>query len=186
MKLLGLVALVLVPALIVVEHHRERRRGRFLPDPPTDYGHAWTVKVREYWAKHGTKHCGRRCLVCGRHEHARFAILAPLHHWLLHGRTFEVHHPHGAGNRYRLGHEPLHALLGVCDGGTVIFPWFRRKNEAGKNAAPGCHERIHDRHHRIKKLGLDAGHKRLPGVTRRAHWLGIWRRSFPTRWKALA
>jgi len=185
-RALVLLALVLGWAGLIVEHRREHRRALAgIPDALRDYGHAWTKRTHAYWQSHGTRHGSRRCLVCGRHEHARIRLLEPLHHWLLHGRTFQVHHDYGAGNRWAIGDEPDRALLGVCDGGTVIFPWFRRKDANGRNAAPGCHERIHARHHRIKRAGLDAGHKRLAGVTRRAHWLGIWRRSFPTRWKVL-
>lgn len=171
MKLLGLVVLIVVPALVVVEVHRERRRGQFLHDTPTDYGHAWTIRVHRYWRHLG----GPRCQVCGRTPKS----------WFLHGRTFQVHHIRGAGNGHRIGHEPDRDLLGVCDGGRFLLPFAHREKHNPKLTA-GCHDRIHRKHHRIQRNGLDAGHKRLPGVTRRARWLGVWRRSFPTRWKVTA
>lgn len=73
-----------------------------------------------------------------------------------HRRPLRVHHRYGAGNRWPIGREPQRALLGVCT---------------------RCHDRIHRKHRRLIRLGLDREpYRRLDNVTRRALWLGAWRR----------
>ena len=98
------------------------------------YGLEWAERRRRYWHEHG-----RYCRICHTHR-----------------RPLELHHCLGLGNGYPVGHEPDHALLGVCN---------------------RCHQRIHNKERRLARMGLSRNLSRLPAVTRRALWLGCWRRA---------
>lgn len=137
-------ALALVGLLLLVVAWHRASHHRMLT-PPTEYGPLWRSRVRAYWRDHG-----RYCHVCGYHGRRR-------------RHQFHVHHRYGAGNHWAIGHEPDHALLGVCK---------------------RCHDRIHLKHRRLLRFGLDREpYKRLDNVTRRAVWLGVWRRVPPWRWR---
>ncbi len=89
-------------------------------------------------------------------EHGRFCQICNTHR-----RDLVVHHRYGAGNHWPIGFESDYALLGVCT---------------------KCHTRIHTKHRRLVRFGLDREpYRRLDNVTRRALWLGAWRRTLRRR-----
>ena len=119
------------------------------PDPAdVDYGPNWTKRSRLYWRENG-----RYCQVCHWHYGC----------WTGRKRKLQVHHRYGVGGRSLPGDEDDDELLGVCASGK-------------KGCKSSCHQRIHNKERRLARMGLSRNLSRLPAVTRRALWLGCWRR----------
>lgn len=91
-------------------------------------------------------------------ENGRYCHVCHWHYgcWIGRKRKLQVHHRYGVGVRSLPGDEDDDELLGVCN---------------------RCHQRIHNKERRLARMGLSRNLSRLPAVTRRALWLGCWRRA---------